>query len=103
MRRKYSVLLVWMAVASNATAMGLSLYLFRYSIFCGLGLGSYSLLFYLPSLLLVFVSAMSEKTPSAALALKVLFVVNGAYVILMLVQGLCFSCVDVCVEARRGF
>lgn len=103
MRRTYSVVFVWVAIALNAAAMGLSLYLFRHSIFCGLGVGSYSFIFYVPSLLVVCASIMFDKTPSTALTLKVLFVINGAYILLLLVQGACFSCVDICVEARRGF
>lgn len=55
----------WLAVlgfAFNAVVMSVSLYLFRYAIQCGLGVGVYSLFFYVPSLLLVLLAGMMVHT-----------------------------------------
>ena len=100
-KRACTVAFVWMAIASNAAAISLSLYLFRYSIFCGLGVGSYSFILYVLSLLLIGASMIFSKTATAVPMLKVLFIVNAAYILLVLAQGLCFSCVDACVETSQ--
>jgi len=93
--------LTMLSVAFNVIAMGASLYLFRYAIQCGLGVGVYSLFFYIPSLLLILLAGTVVQTKLLARTRNVLLLLNAIYIGLLLLQGTCFSCVDACVEALR--
>lgn len=82
----------------NVASIGTSLYLFRYAIYCGLGVGVYSVLIYTPSLLLFVSTYLYRRGGLVAKARSVVLVLNLFYFALLLFEGTCFSCVDTCVE-----
>src|SRR5690606_28426439 len=90
-----------LSFAFNAIAMGLSLYLFTDAIRCGLGVGVYSLFLYVPSLLVLLLTGLLVRTKLLARTRDVLLLLNAMYIGVLLVQGMCFSCVDACVEVLR--
>jgi hypothetical protein len=91
-------IVVCATLAINVVSMGASLYLFRYAIYCGLGVGSHSLLVYVPSLILLTSTYLYKGGGAVAKARNAVFVLNGLYIVLLLLEGTCFSCVDACVE-----
>lgn len=82
----------------NVVSIGGSLYLFRYAIYCGLGVGVYSVLIYTLSLLLFASTYLYRRGDLVAKARGVVLVLNVFYIALLLFEGTCFSCVDTCVE-----
>ena len=78
--------------------MAESLYLSRYAIYCGLGMGHLSLLFYVPSLVVLMTTCFYRGGGALAKIRNGIFVLNALYIALLLIEGTCFSCVDSCVE-----
>jgi hypothetical protein len=91
--------IIWIVLAINITSIGASLYLFRYAIYCGLGVGSYSLFIYVPSFILVVSTYFYTGGGAVAKARNYTFVVNAVYIAFLLIEGVCFSCVNTCVES----
>jgi hypothetical protein len=95
--------IVWLALALNGGLVGAILYLFRYSILCGLGIGSFATLVYVPSVVLLVLTFFCKNTGRAARQSRwCVLAINGLYVGLVLFQGTCFSCVDECVNHLRS-
>lgn len=93
--------LTMLSYVINAAVMGITLYLFRSALQCGLGVGVYSLFFYIPSLLLVLLTGIRAQGRFLVRARNALLFLNAIYIGLLMLQGTCFSCVDACVEALR--
>jgi hypothetical protein len=95
-----------LVIAVNLTAIIISLYLFRYSIYCGLGIGSYSLLIYVPTLFILLFTYFYKGMAIVVKARNFAFMINVIYIVLLFLIGkICFSCVNPCVEnlQRGGF
>lgn len=95
-------LVVWVVLALNVVAIGASMYLFRYAVYCGLGIGVYAVLMYVPTLVLVAATYFYNGGRVVIKIRNYIFVLNGLYFALLLFQGTCFSCVDACVESYQG-
>lgn len=85
-------------LAINVGSIGWSLYLSRYSIYCGLGVGHLSVLLYVPSLVLLMTTCFYRRGGALAKARNGVLVLNALYIALLLSEGTCFSCIDSCVE-----
>jgi hypothetical protein len=85
-------------LAINVGSIAESLYLSRYAIYCGLGVGHLAALFYVPSLVLLMTTCFYRGGGALAKIRNVVFVLNALYIALLLIEGTCFSCVDTCVE-----
>ena len=83
----------------NVAVLGAILYLYRFSIYCGVGVGTHAVVAYVPSLVLVVASYFFLKASTALHTLRNGLVIgNVAFLALLAIQGICFSCVDTCVE-----
>lgn len=85
----------------NVASIGASLYFFRNAIYCGLGVGSHSLLIYVPSLALLLTTYLYRGGGMVVKARTVILVLNVLFIALLLFEGTCFSCVDACVESLQ--
>ncbi len=86
----------------NVSAILATLYLFRFSLACGLGIGVYSLWLYLPSALLALGACPFAKARCLKVFRNIVVGLNVVYLGVLLVQGTCFSCVDECVQEAQA-
>lgn len=78
------------------------LYIFRYSVLCGKGVGIYAVIGYVPfALISIFLVGYSRKISKPLLRrmeVGALVVGNAAFLAVIILYGTCFSCVNQCVE-----
>ncbi len=90
---------VGVTLVFNLSAIIFILFLFRYSIYCGLGIGVYGILLYVPSLLLVVATYFYKGSIGVIRKIRIaVALVNAIFIASAIFVGLCFSCVNSCVE-----
>lgn len=93
---------VGMALVLNLSTITYVLFVFRYSIYCGLGIGMYGILLYVPSLFLMMSTYFYRCSIGVVSKIRTAMVlVNAIFVSIVLFSGVCFSCVNSCVENFR--
>lgn len=87
---------------SVAAYVACIVYIFRYSIWCGKGVGVYAVLGYVPfilsSLLLYVVFRGNPMSSYRLFEISVLLLSNLIFMGMLMIVGICFSCVNQCVE-----
>ena len=91
-------LALWALLTVNVVSISSSLYLFRYAIYCGLGIGFLAVLIYVPTLILVVSTMLYKGGGIVTKARNYVLGANVVFIALLLLQGICFSCVNTCVE-----
>lgn len=103
-KRYVGVAAVLIVTIANVVTIAVVTYLARSSIYCGLGVGVYGVLIYLPTALALLAVMFVEIDSKPVLWWRrMVFLGNAAFIVFLFVSGTCFSCVNECVVRLRGW